>query len=324
MDETRPLRSVADSDRLALTAVLPTYLRESVLLDTIEQLLAQRPRAAEVIVVDQTPVHEPPVEAQLTAWHDLGEIRWIRREEASQPGALNVALLAATQPLVLFLDDDIRIDPGFLAAHAAGFGDPDVWAVAGQVLQPGEVEDPLWERAPDAAGLEDCAFRFNSGRRTFVENGMSGNLCVRREAALAVGGFDENFRPPVSYRFDNEFCLRLVRSGGRILFEPTARIHHLRAPIGGTRSTGSHLTSASPRHGVGDYYFCLRAARGPARWKRILVRPFREVRTRFHLRHPWWIPVKLIGELRGLLLAVRLHLGGPRLISPERRSPSTS
>ena len=43
-------------------------------------------------------------------------------------------------------------------------------------------------------------------------------------------------------------------------------------------------------------------------------RPFREVRTRFHLRHPWFVPVKLLGEMRALLLALRLWRQGPRLL----------
>jgi len=37
--------------------------------------------------------------------------------------------------------------------------------------------------------------------------------------------------------------------------------------------------------------------------------------TRFHLSHPWWIPVKFIGELRAIVLAYRLHKAGPCLIA---------
>jgi hypothetical protein len=43
----------------------------------------------------------------------------------------------------------------------------------------------------------------------------------------------------------------------------------------------------------------------------------RNVATRYHLRHPWTIPAKLIGELRGMMLARRLARSGRRLI----RSP---
>jgi hypothetical protein len=53
----------------------------------------------------------------------------------------------------------------------------------------------------------------------------------------------------------------------------------------------------------------------PRAWY-LLRRPLREVRTRFHLRHPWWIPVKLLGELRALVQALSLSRRPPLLLPP--------
>lgn len=297
-----------------VSIAIPTYGREVVLLNTIEMFLVQETQASEILVIDQTEKHLPGNEARLFELNRKGEIRWIKLDEPSQPGALNRALLEARQPVVLFLDDDIRIDQGFVEAHARRYDDERIWAVAGQVLQPGQQEIRGWGRKPQSSPFADGDFPFHSNRPCFIENGMSGNLSVRRDKALAIGGFDENFLPPVSYRFDNEFCKRLCRAGGKILFEPKARIYHLRCSRGGTRTHGSHLTSASPIHGSGDYYFCLRQGWSPATVRYFLRRPFREVCTRFHLKHPWWIPVKLLGELRAMLQAIRLHRKGPKLL----------
>lgn len=302
---------------VSISVVIPTFGRDKVLIDTIGQFLEQKPAAKEVLVVDQTPVHDNLTELQLKSWHGAGAIRWLRLDRPSQPGALNRALREASQPVVLFLDDDIRIDQGFVAAHARHYDDEDIWAVAGQVLQPGQEELTGWERRPGSGPFVDWDFPFHSDRQCYIENGMSGNLSVRRDKALAVGGFDENFLPPVSYRFDNEFCKRLCRAGGRILFEPRARIYHLRCSRGGTRTRGSHLTSASPMHGAGDYYFCLCQGWSLATVRYFLRRPFREVCTRFHLRHPWWIPVKFFGELRAMFQAIGLHLQGAKTLRPR-------
>jgi hypothetical protein len=68
---------------------------------------------------------------------------------------------------------------------------------------------------------------------------------------------------------------------------------------------------------VGDYYFALREG-GLGAVPYILWRPFRQVRTRFHLRHPWWIPVKLVSEIRGFLWALRLARRGPRYVEREQ------
>lgn len=299
---------------LPLTVAIPTFGREQVLVDTVRQLLSQKPPVAEILVIDQTPVHEAETESALSRLHFDGRIRWERLEKPSQACALNHGLRVATQDFVLMLDDDIRVDADFAQAHMSAFVDESVWAVVGQVLQPGETPmQSLKHRSADGP-LADLDFPFCSAHAAWISNGMSGNMTVRRERALSLGGFDENFLPPVSYRFDTEFCKRLRRAGGRIRFEPTARIHHLRANRGGTRSSGSHLGSASPIHGMGDYYFALRQGLGRKTIGYMLRRPFREVCTRHHLRHPWAIPLKLLGELRALVAAVRLYREGPKYI----------
>jgi hypothetical protein len=71
---------------------------------------------------------------------------------------------------------------------------------------------------------------------------------------------------------------------------------------------------------VGDCYYALRCGGGLQACWYLLRRPLREVRTRFHLRHPWWIPVKLVGELRALAQALSLHRLPPLLAAPEPRS----
>lgn len=278
---------------------IPTYERGPVLVSTLEQLVGQ---AGELLVVDQTPRHPPDVSARLEAWAGAGAVRWIRLERPAIPLAMNEGLRQSTHPLVLFLDDDIEPVPGLVEAHAAGYGSDATWAVAGQVLQPGE--QPASPRSYTRDGFRAFLdFPFHSNEPALITNGMAGNLSVRRDRALEIGGFDEGFEG-VAYRFETDFCRRLSRAGGQIRFEPAASIRHLRVPSGGTRSRGSHLTSPSPDFGMGDYYFALRDGSLEA-WLYALRRPWREVATRFHLQHPWWIPVKLVGEARALARAHR-------------------
>jgi GT2 family glycosyltransferase len=301
---------------VAISIAIPTFGRESVLMDTIEALLLQRPSAAEILVIDQTPVHEPETERRLAAWDRGGQVRWLRLPRPSIPVAMNHALAAARCPIVLFLDDDIVPANGLIGAHAAAHDEDGVAAVVGQVLQPGQEPNSSSTREPGDGLVRDLEFPFHSTERRIVHNCMAGNLSVKRELALAAGGFDENF-VGVAYRFETEFARQLERSGGVLLFEPRAVIRHLRAARGGTRTYGSHLTSARPEFSVGDYYFALKEGRGSARLGYIARRLFREVRTRFHLRNPWWIPIKLVGELRGLAWAVRLRRLGRRGIQSE-------
>ena len=143
---------------------------------------------------------------------------------------------------------------------------------------------------------------------------MAGNLSINRQKVLAIGGFDEAFSPPVASRFETEFAKRVIAQGEKIWFESQASINHLQAKSGGTRSQGSHLTSASPIYGVGDYYYALRQGQGWERIWYIMRKPFREVRTKFHLTHPWWIPIKLVGEIRAFAQAYQLASTPPQLL----------
>jgi GT2 family glycosyltransferase len=276
-----------------ITIAIPTYNRQEIAVQTVVRLL---PFGAPIVVVDQTAAPHEPL-ASLP-------IRLIRLPEPSIPHAMNVAVDAAQTDVVLFLDDDVIPSPALLDAHAAAHRDPDVWAVVGQILQPGEkparVEQPA----------DDLEFRFHADEGRLVTNVMAGNLSVKRKRFLELGGFDENF-VGVAYRFESDFALRVAAAGGKILFEPRASIDHLKLATGGLRSYGDHRTSASPMHSVGDYYFALQHR--PPLWRYALRRLRANVATRFHLTHPWTVPAKLLGEFRGIALARRLHGRGRRL-----------
>lgn len=296
-----------------ISVLIGTLDRDAVLIETIRALLALEYRPFETLVVDQSLHHTPEAMAALEDWRRDGTVRWFRRRPPSTVAALNFGLREARGEIVLILDDDIMPRGELIRAHAQAFESfPTAWAVAGQVLQPGEEPEHLEPLGPRQGLRADLDFPFRSSRGDWVANAMAGNLSVRRVEALRLGGFDTHFKPPVAYRFETEFARRLIAAGGHIRFEPRASVRHLRAASGGTRTRGSHLTSAAPTHGVGDYYFAWRHGRGWERWAYLAARPLREVRTRFHARHPWWIPVKFVGELRALGLAWRLWRSGRR------------
>lgn len=301
-----------------LSIVIITYKREQVLVDTINYLLPQVRACAgfdEIIIVDQTATHEPEIQKALYRWEETGAIRWIHLPEPNLTGAMNRGLLEATSDLVLYLDDDIipgdELVNNHLAAHIAR---PDVAAVVGQVLQPGEHPEPLSYQPKGGRLQRYMTFPFRSTIACPVENAMAGNLSVNRKKALAAGGFDENFTPPVASRFESEFAKRLVVRGESLWFEPTASIHHLAASSGGTRSKGSHLNSGSARYGVGDYYFAMLHGNGWDTLYYCIRRFFKEVRTRYHLAHPWYIPVKLWGEFQAILQALSLSRREQKLL----------
>ena len=289
---------------MKLTVVIPTFNRAAVVVETVRRLLALDPPPDAIVVVDQTPARNEELSTM--------NVTVIRLDAPSIPRAMNEGLLAAATPLVLFLDDDVEPSPSLIAAHGDAHADGAVWAVVGQILQPGEA--PAHVVQP----RDDLEFRFFAADGRFVTNVMAGNLSVKRERAIEAGGFDENYLF-AAYRFESDFALRLAAAGGKIWFEPRASLRHLKLGSGGLRSFGDHRTTAAPAHAAGDYYFALHHR---PFWRYAARRLVKNVATRYLLSHPWFIPSKLIGEARGMLLARRLARGGPKLLSRNRLQTS--
>jgi len=300
------MRPDMTNGHVTCSIVIPTYLRGAVLLDSLRALLALESKADEIVVVDQTHIHPQDIERELSALHDSGAIRWIRLPYPSIPGAMNTGLREAISEIVLFLDDDIIPDEKLVEAHRRASSESAL--VAGMVLQPGERPESL---------RPGEVFRFTSNALARVGEFMGGNFSIRRDVALKLGGFDENF-VGAAYRFEAEFAYRYTCAYGPILYEPRAAIHHLQISTGGTRAHGHHLRTVRPTHSVGAYYELFRTHR-PGWLQQIMWRPLRAVCTRHHLRRPWWIPLTMVGELRGLLLAMKLNRGGAKLLDASSR-----
>jgi GT2 family glycosyltransferase len=293
-----------------LTIAIPTYRREGILIDTLRHVRSASEPVVDVIVLDQTFEHTDAVTQSLQEMDVAGAIRWLRLSDPSITRAMNCGLVEARHDIVLFLDDDIVPEPGLIEAHLDAHLETGAALVAGRVIQP-------WQEAVDFSTDEN--FHFASTRPAWVTEFMGGNFSLRRDVALRLGGFDEHF-VGVAYNFEAEFAHRLRQAGHKIYFAPKAIIHHLKAPSGGTRVFGEHLTTMRPDHAVGAYYFMLRTWCGWRSLRSFLWRPLRAIATRHHLRRPWWVPLTLIGELRGMALAISLAARGPNLIdAPSSR-----
>jgi len=140
---------------------------------------------------------------------------------------------AAQGRYLAFIDDDAYPDSTWLTVALLAFErEPDVVAVGGPAQTP--PSDPFWARASGAVFLS----RFSGGfpqrylplpPRRDVEDWPTVNLMVRREAFLAVGGFDNEFWPGE----DTKLCMDLITgSGGRILYLPEMLVwHHRRSGL---------------------------------------------------------------------------------------------
>lgn len=294
----------------SIVVAIPTFRREQVLIDTVGHLLRQSLSPTEILVLDQSTDHAPSTKETLSHWNEQGTIRWLHLPRPSIPASMNEALLRARAEIILFLDDDVVPKEDFIASHWSAHRNTGAAMVAGRVIQP-------WQEGLDFS--DDKHFHFASSKPCWIDCFMGGNFSVRREIALLLGGFDENFIH-VAYNFEVEFAHRLGRAGYKIYFEPRACLDHLKAPRGGTRSMADHLRTWKPSHTVGAYYCAMRTTSGWHRVTKMLNRLLRAVTTRHHLLRPWWIPAALIAELLGLVWALGLAFRGPIYLSAKREA----
>ncbi|MFL2433872.1 MAG: glycosyltransferase [Vicinamibacterales bacterium] len=132
--------------------------------------------------------------------------------------ARNLALTHATGTIVAYTDADVRVDPEwlvyliqpFLRSDAVGSGGPNVvprddpWVAQCVARAPGSpthilIDDRLAEHVPGC------------------------NMAFRRDALVAIGGFNESFHAAGD---DVDVCWRLQANGGRIEFASSALVWH--------------------------------------------------------------------------------------------------
>jgi len=286
---------------------IATYDRGPVLVETLRHLFELHPKPSELLVVDQTGEHAVEVAGQLRSWHDSSRIRWIRRSEPSIPAAMNAALLAASAPVLLFLDDDVIPAKDLLDRHVRAHGSSGRRLVAGRVIQPWDDPD-----SPAPGGGVRELERLGDWLRLVI----GANLSVDRRTALAAGGFDERFTR-TAYRFEADFARRFVGAEGTVVHAPDATVHHLRSP-GGTRSGPASLFAIRVRQAQGEYYFWLRTGRLRDLAVALAGRPLTAI-TPAHEERRWTDRLVAIpAEVLALLCALRAWWRGPRLITGDQ------
>jgi len=215
-----------------------------------------------------------------------GSAAWIAREYPSikivrhPDNALfargnNAALPHATGDLVLLLNNDVEVPPGWLRPLVdAMTGAPDIAAVQPKLLQ--YDDRGRFEYAGGAGGyLDRLGYPFTRGRLintmepdrgqyddardVFWATGAA--LLLRRSALDEVGLLDERFEMHME---EIDLCWRLQRHGYRVRVEPTSTVYHI---------GGASLPQSSPRktyYNFRNSLLMLYKNLPPAEWRRTL------------------------------------------------------
>jgi len=148
------------------------------------------------------------------------------------PAMLDGARIARGE-LLLAMNPDVRVRPGFLEPLIQAIANPEIFAVSPRILLNG---DEAQQESHNALRLEDGRLRVvprkpapaaGPGPIPFA---IGGAFLMRRAEFLAEGGFDSLFAP--FYWEDVDLCLCAWRKGRRVEEVPSSVVeHHHRGTI---------------------------------------------------------------------------------------------
>jgi GT2 family glycosyltransferase len=242
-------RDVVSPRRLSATVAICTRERPEDLDRALSGVAGLTHRPEEIIVVDNAPA-TLATRRVVERWRT---VRYVHEPGRGLDRARNRALRESRTEIVAFVDDDAVAEPEWLAALLANFQQRRIVCATGLTL-------PL-ELATQAQELfeEHCSFVRGFGRRVFDGQrdnplavgaiGAGVNMAVRREVALALGGFDERLDAGTPSRSggDHDLFVRLLAAGHSIAYDPGAVVHHRH------RRTIEEIIDAVHGYGVGVY-----------------------------------------------------------------------
>ncbi len=143
----------------------------------------------------------------------------------------NRGVVAARHNIVVLLNNDMVVEPSFLAPLLEPFADPDVFAVSAQILFPagqrreetGNTDGRL-ERGRLHLSHEPVRTHHQKRRFLPVLWAGGGSSAFRRDYFLRLGGFASIFSP--CYVEDTDLSYRAWRRGLRVLFAAGSRVVH--------------------------------------------------------------------------------------------------
>ncbi len=217
-----------------LTVVVCTHGRPNDLARCLASI-AKLEDPIETIVVDSA--SDPPCADVVAPFR----ARTIRLERPGLSIARNAALRAASCQFVAFVDDDTELEPDWARRILAPFADPVVGCVGGTCSPRFASTRPTWlsDRLLQYAGITNFGLSARPSTST-ADLPFGANLCVRRDAALAAGGFPEQLGRIGSDLLSGEESALMVAlrdQGWLIWLQPNAVVHHHVAP---ERCTGDY------------------------------------------------------------------------------------
>ena len=218
---------------ITTTIIIPNYNGLSFMEPCFESLKEQTVRNFKVLVVDNGSTD--------------GSVEWLKehripsiflKENTGFSGAVNTGIRAADTPYVLLLNNDTRVEPGFVAAMERAMDQsPKIFSVSSRMIQMYHPE--LLDDAGDMYSILGWAYQRGVGRSSElyqkscrVFSACAGAAIYRRAVFDEIGLFDELH---FAYLEDIDVGWRAKLYGYDNIYCPDAAVYHVGSGTSGSR-----------------------------------------------------------------------------------------
>jgi glycosyltransferase involved in cell wall biosynthesis len=198
-------------------------------LESLRGLICPPALKYEILVVDNNSSDETKgvVEKYQALWGQ--RLRHIFEGTQGLSHARNRALKEAAGDIVSYIDDDVKVDPGWLSAVATAFEEYSAAVVGGKSYLIYPSQRPAW--LPEE--YESLLSKLDYGDQVIVglDKDLFGlNFSVRKELTVQLGGFDTSLgrcRHSLGSGEESDLLKRIRETGGLAVYEPRAIVGHV-------------------------------------------------------------------------------------------------
>lgn len=149
------------------------------------------------------------------------------RENRGFSGNTNTGIFRAIKQLVLILNSDVMLTPGYFNEQLSYFKDKDTFGVMGQIraLDSEHIQNTAKYPGYKFGKIKSTINYFSKSNNSLVTLFLCGaNALIDREKLLLLGGFDELFNP--YYSEDTDLGIRAWRAGYKVYYNHLSVCRH--------------------------------------------------------------------------------------------------
>jgi glycosyltransferase involved in cell wall biosynthesis len=238
-----------------LTVIICTWNRAKSLdlvLKSLDASVVRQGLEWEVLVVDNNSKDDTRAVCESFIAKNPRRFRYFFHGTQGKTNALNAGIREARSEILALTDDDLTVDPHWVAEMYDAFQKYDCAAVGGKIVPVWNCKKPSWiafdgpYRHPAYGGIVN----FDKGDMPcqLTATAIGANMGLRKSIFEKYGPYrtDLNRINDLLGGEDTEYCRRLMHAGERLMYAPKAVVYH---PVEECRTTRKYFRSFAFHYG---------------------------------------------------------------------------